>query len=62
MQWPTRDPVAPTRWRSCRPATLLVNNAGITRDRSLLQDERRMALVLDVNLGGAFPMLRLRRT
>lgn len=41
------------------PATLLVNNAGITRDRSLLKmsdDEWRS--VLDVNLSGAFHMLR----
>ena len=41
------------------PATLLVNNAGITRDRSLLKmsdDEWRS--VLDVNLSGAFHMVR----
>ena len=41
------------------PATLLVNNAGITRDRSLLKmsdDEWRS--VLAVNLSGAFHMLR----
>lgn len=41
------------------PATLLVNNAGITRDRSLLKmsdDEWRS--VLDVNLSGTFHMLR----
>lgn len=40
-------------------ATLLVNNAGITRDRSLIKmsdDEWRA--VIDVNLGGAFHMIR----
>jgi acetoacetyl-CoA reductase/3-oxoacyl-[acyl-carrier protein] reductase len=42
-----------------RPPTLLVNNAGITRDRSLLKmsdDEWRS--VLDVNLTGAFHLIR----
>ena len=41
------------------PPTMLVNNAGITRDRSLLKmsdDEWRS--VIDVNLSGAFHMLR----
>lgn len=39
--------------------TLLVNNAGITRDRSLLKmgDDDWQA-VLDINLGGAFHLIR----
>jgi 3-oxoacyl-[acyl-carrier protein] reductase len=43
-----------------RPPLLLVNNAGITRDRTLLKmsdDEWRS--VLDVNLTGAFNVLRV---
>ncbi len=41
------------------PATLLVNNAGITRDRSLLKmSDEEWRSVLDVNLSGAFHMLR----
>ncbi len=41
------------------PATLLVNNAGITRDRSIarMSDEEWQA-VIDVNLTGAFNMIR----
>ncbi|MGE5504814.1 MAG: SDR family oxidoreductase [Actinomycetota bacterium] len=42
-----------------KPVTLLVNNAGITRDRTLMKmsdDEWRS--VLDVNLTGAFNMTR----
>ncbi|MGL1832155.1 3-oxoacyl-ACP reductase FabG [Rhodocyclaceae bacterium SMB388] len=41
------------------PATLLVNNAGITRDRSLLKmSDEEWRTVLDVNLGGAFNLIR----
>lgn len=41
------------------PATLLVNNAGITRDRSLLKmSDDEWCSVLDVNLSGTFHMLR----
>ena len=55
------DPDAVTAAVAALPenATLLVNNAGITRDRSLLKmsdDEWRS--VLDVNLSGAFHMIR----
>jgi 3-oxoacyl-[acyl-carrier protein] reductase len=42
-----------------KPVTLLVNNAGITRDRTLMKmsdDEWRS--VIDVNLSGAFNMVR----
>ena len=40
-------------------ATVLVNNAGITRDRSLLKmSEEEWRAVLDVNLTGAFTMIR----
>jgi acetoacetyl-CoA reductase/3-oxoacyl-[acyl-carrier protein] reductase len=42
-----------------RPADLLVNNAGITRDRSLMKmSDGEWQGVLDVNLTGAFMMLR----
>lgn len=41
------------------PASLLVNNAGITRDRSLQKmSDSEWASVLDVNLTGAFNMIR----
>lgn len=42
-----------------RPPLLLVNNAGITRDRSLLKmSDEEWRSVLDVNLTGAFHVLR----
>jgi 3-oxoacyl-[acyl-carrier protein] reductase len=42
-----------------RPPLLLVNNAGITRDRSLLKmSDDEWGSVLDVNLTGAFHVLR----
>jgi len=42
-----------------RPPLLLVNNAGITRDRSLLKmSDEEWTSVIDVNLGGAFHLLR----
>jgi acetoacetyl-CoA reductase/3-oxoacyl-[acyl-carrier protein] reductase len=42
-----------------RPATLLVNNAGITRDRSLMKmSDEEWRSVIDVNLGGAFHLIR----
>ncbi len=42
-----------------RDATLLVNNAGITRDKSLLKmSDEDWDLVLAVNLKGAFNMIR----
>lgn len=41
------------------PVDLLVNNAGITRDRSLLKmSDDDWSLVLDVNLKGAFHLIR----
>lgn len=41
------------------PVTLLVNNAGITRDRSLLNmSDAEWSSVIDVNLTGAFNMMR----
>jgi len=41
------------------PASLLVNNAGITRDRSLMKmSDGEWASVLGVNLTGAFNMIR----
>jgi 3-oxoacyl-[acyl-carrier protein] reductase len=41
------------------PPSLLVNNAGITRDRSLLKmSDADWAAVLNVNLTGAFNMIR----
>jgi acetoacetyl-CoA reductase/3-oxoacyl-[acyl-carrier protein] reductase len=41
------------------PASLLVNNAGITRDRSLSKmSDAEWASVIDVNLTGAFNMIR----
>ena len=41
------------------PASLLVNNAGITRDRSLQKmSDTEWAAVLNVNLTGAFNMIR----
>jgi acetoacetyl-CoA reductase/3-oxoacyl-[acyl-carrier protein] reductase len=41
------------------PVTLLVNNAGITRDRSLLNmSDTEWSSVIDVNLTGAFNMMR----
>jgi acetoacetyl-CoA reductase/3-oxoacyl-[acyl-carrier protein] reductase len=42
-----------------RPPLLLVNNAGITRDRSLLKmSDEEWRAVIDVNLTGAFHVLR----
>ena len=42
-----------------RPPLLLVNNAGITRDRSLLKmSDEEWRSVIDVNLTGAFNVLR----
>lgn len=42
-----------------RPATLLVNNAGITRDRSILKmSDEEWQSVLQVNLTGAFALIR----
>jgi acetoacetyl-CoA reductase/3-oxoacyl-[acyl-carrier protein] reductase len=42
-----------------RPPLLLVNNAGITRDKSLLKmTDEEWDSVLDVNLSGAFKVLR----
>ena len=42
-----------------RPPTLLVNNAGITRDRSIAKmSDADWAAVLNVNLTGAFNMIR----
>jgi 3-oxoacyl-[acyl-carrier protein] reductase len=42
-----------------RPPLLLVNNAGITRDKSLLKmSEADWSAVLDVNLGGAFRVIQ----
>jgi acetoacetyl-CoA reductase/3-oxoacyl-[acyl-carrier protein] reductase len=42
-----------------QPPTLLVNNAGITRDRSIAKmSDADWAAVLDVNLTGAFNMIR----
>lgn len=42
------------------PATLLVNNAGITRDRTLLNmSDAEWSSVIDVNLTGAFNMMRV---
>jgi 3-oxoacyl-[acyl-carrier protein] reductase len=42
-----------------RPPSLLVNNAGITRDRSLMKmSDVEWASVLSVNLTGAFNMIR----
>ncbi len=41
------------------PATLLVNNAGITRDRSLAKmEDSDWAAVIAINLTGAFNMIR----
>lgn len=41
------------------PPTLLVNNAGITRDRSIARmSDEEWSSVLDVNLTGAFNMIR----
>jgi acetoacetyl-CoA reductase/3-oxoacyl-[acyl-carrier protein] reductase len=41
------------------PVTLLVNNAGITRDRSLARmSDAEWSSVIDVNLTGAFNMIR----
>jgi len=41
------------------PATLLVNNAGITRDRSLMKmSDADWSAVLNVNLTGCFAMIR----
>jgi acetoacetyl-CoA reductase/3-oxoacyl-[acyl-carrier protein] reductase len=41
------------------PPLLLVNNAGITRDKSLVKmSDEEWDAVLDVNLGGAFRVLR----
>ena len=55
------DPASIARALATLPAapTLLVNNAGITRDRTLakMSDEEWRA-VIDVNLTGAFNMLR----
>jgi acetoacetyl-CoA reductase/3-oxoacyl-[acyl-carrier protein] reductase len=42
-----------------RPATLLVNNAGITRDRSIAKmSDEEWSQVISVNLTGAFNMIR----
>jgi len=42
-----------------RPASLLVNNAGITRDRTLVKmSDAEWQEVIDVNLTGAFNMIR----
>jgi 3-oxoacyl-[acyl-carrier protein] reductase len=42
-----------------RPPLLLVNNAGITRDRSLVKmSDEEWSSVIDVNLSGAFRVLR----
>lgn len=42
-----------------QPATMLVNNAGITRDRSLLKmSDAEWKSVIDVNLGGVFNLVR----
>jgi acetoacetyl-CoA reductase/3-oxoacyl-[acyl-carrier protein] reductase len=42
-----------------RPATLLVNNAGITRDRSITKmSDDEWSQVISVNLTGAFNMIR----
>ncbi len=55
------DPEAVNRAVSTLPAsaTLLINNAGITRDRSLakMADEEWQS-VIDINLSGAFHMIR----
>jgi acetoacetyl-CoA reductase/3-oxoacyl-[acyl-carrier protein] reductase len=41
------------------PATLLVNNAGITRDRTILKmSDEEWSQVISVNLTGAFNMIR----
>ena len=41
------------------PATLLVNNAGITRDRSIVKmSDEEWSQVISVNLTGAFNMIR----
>jgi acetoacetyl-CoA reductase/3-oxoacyl-[acyl-carrier protein] reductase len=46
-----------------RPPSLLVNNAGITRDRSLLKmSEAEWRSVIDVNLTGAFHCLQAAAT
>lgn len=55
------DPRAVERAVACvaAPADLLVNNAGITRDRSLAKmDDTEWESVLRVNLTGAFNMIR----
>lgn len=55
------DPTDVTRAVSELPAgtSLLVNNAGITRDKSLLKlSDEDWRAVLDVNLSGAFFMIR----
>ena len=55
------DPVDVARVVGELPAgvTLLVNNAGITRDKSLLKmSDFDWSAVLSVNLGGAFHMIR----
>jgi acetoacetyl-CoA reductase/3-oxoacyl-[acyl-carrier protein] reductase len=42
-----------------KPATLLVNNAGITRDRSIAKmSDEEWSQVISVNLTGAFNMIR----
>lgn len=42
-----------------RKPTVLVNNAGITRDRTLMKmSDEEWRAVLDVNLGGAFHLIR----
>ncbi|WP_431854518.1 3-oxoacyl-ACP reductase FabG [Azospirillum sp.] len=51
--------VAAATARLPKPPVLLVNNAGITRDRSLLKmSDEEWRSVLDVNLTGAFTVLR----
>ncbi|HEY5719556.1 MAG TPA: 3-oxoacyl-ACP reductase FabG [Gammaproteobacteria bacterium] len=53
------DAVAEAVGRLPEHATLLVNNAGITRDRSLLKmSDAEWQSVIDVNLTGAFHLIR----
>ncbi len=53
------DAVAEAVAAIAEPVTILVNNAGITRDRSLLKmSDEDWADVLNVNLTGAFTMIR----
>jgi len=53
------DAVAAALGTLPRPATLLVNNAGITRDRSIAKmSDEEWSQVISVNLTGAFNMIR----